>query len=123
MCVDPTVGTDRSALLRRRPDRCNRIVVEDRGEPLLAVRNRPSLASGIVLDLVAFDLADAEIMAVRVTEIQSADRRARPHGKAFGERHADLAWFEQREQRRLLGVIRLGWITRRGADAAILFRD
>ena len=39
-----------------------RIVVEDRRQPALGLRDAPALAPRIVLDLVALDLADAEIV-------------------------------------------------------------
>ena len=51
-------------------------------------RRRSSLAARIVLDLVALDLGDAEIMRFGVGEIDAAHRGSRPHGVAFGELHA-----------------------------------
>src|SRR5215204_3528532 len=114
-----------SLLLRRyffgdRP----RIVVEDRRQPSLRLLDRPALAPRVVLDLVALDLADTEIGAVGVTEIEPADRGARPHRKAFRQLHPDIVLArEQLEQRRLLGILGLRRIARRGTAAAILFGE
>ena len=101
-----------------------RDIVEHRREPALGLRHRPCPCGGVVLDLVALDLADAEIVALRVAEIEPAHRGARPHREALGELHADRALgVEQAEQGRLLGVIGLRRIARRRADAAILLGD
>src|SRR5215475_3843509 len=62
-----------------------RIVVEDRRQPLLGLLQRLPLTPAIVLDLVALDLADAEVIALGMAEIEAADRSAGPHGKAFGQ--------------------------------------
>src|SRR5713101_6944095 len=109
-------------LLRRGSRRGNRVVVEHRGEPPFRFGHRPALALGVILDLVALDLADAEIVALGVAEIEPAHRRARPHREAFRELDPDppLA-VEQREQGGLLAVIGLRRITRRRTDAAIFF--
>src|SRR5438132_1494270 len=86
------------SLFRRSAGCGQRVVVEDRGEPSLGLGHGPALAAGVVLDLVALDLADAEIAALGMAEIEPADRGCRPHGKAFGESHADLPLaVEQRE--------------------------
>ena len=66
-----------------------RIVIEDRRQPAFAFHDAPALALGVILDLVALDLADAEIAALRMAEIKPAHRRARPHRKALGQLHAD----------------------------------
>src|SRR6266478_9846082 len=57
-------------LLRRRSRRCQRIVVEHRREPAFRLSDGPALALGIVLDLVALDLAAAEIVALGVAQIE-----------------------------------------------------
>src|SRR5215472_9513392 len=69
--------------------RGGRVVVEDRREPALGFDERPVFAARVVLDLVALDPADAEIMALRVAEIEAGHGSRRPHGEAFGEAHAD----------------------------------
>src|SRR5665213_158754 len=99
----------------------DRVVVEDRRQPALAFRHTPALALGVILDLVALDLTDAEIMTLRVAEIEPGDCRARPHGEALGQLDADALAVEQFEQRALFSVIRLGGIAGRGTDAAIFF--
>src|SRR5581483_2230265 len=62
-----------------------RIVIEDGREPALGLRDAPALAAGVILHLIALDLADAEIVTLRMAEIKAAHRRARPHGEALGE--------------------------------------
>src|SRR5215203_1214957 len=110
--------------LRRGTGRGKRIIVEDRHQPFLRLVGRPAFALGVVLDLIALDLADAEIVAVGMAEIKSADGGTRPHRKTFGELDADLALaFEQIEQRALLGMVRLRRIAWRRPDAAIFLRD
>jgi len=47
------------------------VVVEDRCEPALGFLDRPSLARSIVLDLIAADLADAEIARVGMREVEA----------------------------------------------------
>ena len=49
--------------------RVTRIVIEDRRQPALGFGNAPALAPCVILDLIALDLADAEIMRLRMTEI------------------------------------------------------
>src|SRR6478672_2274380 len=54
-------------LLRRRLARMrDRIIVEHGRKPALGFRDRPALAARIVHHLVTLDLADAEIVALRV---------------------------------------------------------
>src|SRR5262249_41715133 len=111
-------------LLRRRSRRNQRVIVEHRREPLLRLGHAPTLARGVVLDLIALDLADAEIMALGMAEVEPADRSARPHGEALGELEADTPLaIEQRKQARLLTVVGLRGITGRRADAAVFFPD
>src|SRR3984957_14877980 len=114
----------RSSLLGRASRQRQRIVIEDRRQPFFGLLERQAFTSGIIFDLVALDLADAEIIALRVAEIEAADRGAGPHGKAFGQPHADRALaVEQLEQSRFLGVVGLRRIAGRRADAAIFFGD
>src|SRR5262249_35704308 len=114
--AEPVGSSGRRGLLRRCPGQRHRIVVEHRREPLLRLLDAPALAFGVVLDLVALDLADAEIVALRVAEIEPAHRCARPHRKALRELDPDAALaVEQVEQGRLLAVIGLRGIARRRA--------
>src|SRR5436190_19050565 len=106
-------------LLRRLSRQSERIVIEHRRKPPLGLLDAPAFAARVVLDLIALDLADAEVMRVRMAEIESRDRRAGPHREALGELHIDSLTIDQAEQRPLLGVIRLGGVTRRRPDAAI----
>src|SRR5215471_906299 len=111
-------------LFRRCPRRRHGIVVEHGSEPLLRFRHGPTLTPGIILELVALDLADAEIVALGVAEIEPAYRCAGPHREALGELHPDppLA-LEQREQGCLFAVVGLRWIAGRGTDAAVALAD
>src|SRR6516165_815395 len=111
-------------LLRRGLCAGQRIVIKDRREPPLRLGRRLLLAQGVIHDLVAIDLADAKIMTFRMTEIEAAHRGARPHRKAFGQRHANRALAaKQPEQSSLLGVIGLCRIAGGGTDAAIALSD
>src|SRR5579864_4755959 len=60
---------------RRRSLRCilgARIIVEERTEPAFGGGDVPALAPGIVLDLIALDLADAEIAALGMRIVEAA---------------------------------------------------
>src|SRR5262245_27759068 len=110
----------RISSLRRGARGDERVVVEHGREPFLRFGDGPVLARSIILDLVALDLADAEVVAVGMAEIEPADRRPWPHGEALGELDPDAALgVEQREQRRLLAVVGLRRIAGRGTNAAI----
>src|SRR4051812_19402659 len=56
-----------------------RNIIQHRRQPALGLGNAHALAPGVILDLVALDLADAEIKALGVAEIEPRHRRARPH--------------------------------------------
>src|SRR5262249_11227245 len=99
------------------------VVIQDWCQPALGLRDRPAFTPRVILDLIAFDLADAEVAGLGVAEIEPAYRRARPHGEAFGQLDADPLAFEQAEQRSLLGMVWLGRVTRCGPDAAIFLGD
>src|SRR5262249_53948773 len=116
--------TSNVALLRRSARRNQRVVIEHWREPFFGFGHSPSLAGGIVVDLIALDLADAEVMALRMAEIEPENGSARPHSKAFGQLDPDppLA-LEQGKQCRLLAVVRLRGIAHSGRDAAIVFSD
>ena len=57
--------------------RANRIVIEDRRQPFFGLFDGPALTRCVVLDLVALDAADAEVVALGVAEIKAARRGAR----------------------------------------------
>jgi hypothetical protein len=61
-----------------------------------ASSHAPALARRVVFHLIALDLADAEVMRVRVAEVEPAHRRARPHREALGQLHADALGLDQR---------------------------
>src|SRR5262249_52076880 len=110
-------------LRRHDAGRCVYVVIEDRREPLFRFAHAPAFSSGIIFNLITLDLADAEISALRVAEIESTNRRTGPHGEALGQFHANALALQQPEQRALLGVIGLRRIAGRWADAAIRFGD
>src|SRR3972149_11731882 len=89
-------------LFRRLARNTHRIIGEWGREPFLADGEAPAFAPGVILDLIAVDAPDAEIGALRMRKIQSANRRPGPHGEAFGELHADRRFrAEQLEYRPL----------------------
>ena len=49
------------------------IIIQDRREPALDLRDAHAFAPGIILDLIALDLGDAEIMRLGMREIEPAD--------------------------------------------------
>src|SRR5262245_5614025 len=100
-----------------------RLIVEDWRQPSLAFADRPAFPIRIVFDLIAFDFADAEIRALRMAEVEAADRRARPHREALRQLYADTLAVEQLEQSAFLGVVGLRRIAGRRTDAAIFLRD
>ena len=59
------------------------IIIEDRRKPALGLLLAPALARSVVGDLVAADLADPEIAALGMGEIESRDGGGRPHGDSF----------------------------------------
>src|SRR3954468_13735077 len=101
-----------------------RNIIQHRRQPAFGLGHAHALARGVVLDLVALDLADAEIEAFGVREVKSRHRRARPHCKALRQIYAGrVLGVEQRKQRCLLRVIGLSGIAGRRADAGILLED
>src|SRR5689334_21970828 len=90
-------------------------VSKPRTQPPFGLGKVDPLALCIVLDLVLLKVGNREVMAVRMGEIQPANRSPRVHGAAFGERNAGRGGgIEQTEQQRLLGVVRLRGVSRRG---------
>src|SRR5512135_3627732 len=85
--------------LRRGLRQRRRIVVKNGRQPPLALGERLTFAPRVIVDLIAFDLADAEIITLRMTEIEAAHRGAGPHRKAFGQFYSDrVLGIEEREQ-------------------------
>ena len=100
------------------------VVAQVRAHPLLDLLDRHALARGVVLHLVALHAADAEVAAVGMCEIQSADGGRRKHGAALGQRHANgCLGAEKVEQCPFLGVIRASRIPGRGADSPVALLD
>src|SRR4029077_791052 len=93
-------------------------------QPSLGFSERFVLTPRVIFNLIAFDVADTEVITLRVAEIEAAHRSARPHREALGQFHSDRALAaEEREQSAFLGVIRLRRITRRRTNAAIALGD
>src|SRR5262249_19105734 len=109
-------------IISRRDDagRCMRVIVENGCQPPFTFADGPVLPPRVVLDLIAFDLADAEIRALRMAEIEPAHGGAGPHRETFGKLHPDALAVEQLKQRTLLGMVRLCRIAGRRPNAAIL---
>ena len=68
--------------------------------------------AGIILELVAADPRDAEILAVAVAEIEARHRRGRQHREILGQRHPAGIAAEHVEQDRLEAVVGAGRIAR-----------
>src|ERR1700730_5601152 len=86
-----------SELRRHDAGRGVRIVVENRRKPAFAFADTPVFPPRVIFDLIAFDLADAEIRALWVAEIKPAHSSSRPHRIALGQLHADALTIEQTE--------------------------
>src|SRR3954452_22134823 len=61
------------------------VVAEVRRQPALRLGQGPALALGVVLDLVASQPADDEVLRLRVAEVPPGHRGSRPHRPALGE--------------------------------------
>ncbi|MPL88384.1 hypothetical protein SDC9_34404 [bioreactor metagenome] len=102
----------------------HRHVVQHRGKPALGFGERHALAPGVILGLIALDPGDAEVIGIGMGDIEPRDRGAGPHRHAVGQRHSSCrGGIEEAEDRHLLGVVGLGGIAGRGADAAIGLGD
>src|SRR5262245_38973045 len=80
--------------------RSMRLIVEDRRQPTLALVDRPLFPLRIVFDLIAFDFSHTEICALRMAEVEAADRCSGPHCEALRQSYADTLAVEQPEQHR-----------------------
>src|SRR5947209_9475444 len=67
----------------------DRTLVEVGTKPALGLLDGDAAAAGIILELVAADARDAEILAVSMAEVKSGDSRGRKHREILGQR--DLA--------------------------------
>ena len=86
--------------------RLHRLAVEHGGEPSSGFFDRDAFASGIVLELVLADAANAEVSALGVGEVEAADRSRGHHGERFCQRDADaVSCLEQFEDGAPFGVI------------------
>src|SRR6266542_1223538 len=93
------------------------LVVEIGGEPALGRGHVEPLPPRVVLDLVALDLADAEVLRLRVPEVVPAHGGAGEHGVALGQRDPRVGLgAEQVEERALFGMVGAGGIPRRRPD-------
>src|SRR5580658_3880840 len=98
----------------------HRVVVQVLSEPSLDFSYAHSLAFAIVDDLVAVDLAEAEISRFGMGEVESTHARAGPHRKRLGDQHSCIRLhIEQTPKLTLFRVIRARRITRSWPDAAI----
>src|SRR4051812_31832350 len=64
------------------------VVAEVRRQPSLGLRDGPSLARGVVGDLVWSQASDHEVLGLRMAEVDARDRRAGPHRHRLGQLHA-----------------------------------
>src|SRR5437762_10470750 len=97
------------------------LVVEVGGQPAFHGGHVQPLPPGVVLDLVAADLPDAEVLRLGAPEVVPADRRARQHRVALGQRDPGIGFgAEQVEQGPLLSVVRARRIAGRRTNALIL---
>src|SRR5262249_48241608 len=75
----------------------------------------------IIGDLVAVDLAKAEVSRFRMCEVEAADAGTRPHGKRFRESHASVCLdIKQSPDSSLHSVIRASRVSRSRSNATIL---
>src|SRR5215210_140016 len=118
--IAPSTTWTRPSASRSLRVRTLALVIEVGGEPALRGGDVHPLPPGIVLDLVALDLADPEVLGLRMPEVVAADRRRRIHGKALGQRDARVRFgAEQVEQQPLLRVIRTGRVARCRTNALV----
>ena len=94
------------------------------GEPALDRRQVHALATVVVLDLVAADLAEREVARLRVREVEAAHRRRGMHREALGEPDPDaLLAPEQVEEQALLGVVGARGVAGGRSDPAVLLAE
>src|SRR5258706_1050775 len=124
-----SAGTNRGAIYRRRGRRAGlrglvRIIIKIGRKPAFHGAKVHLFAEMIIKDLVAINLADAEMLRLRVREIKSAHGTGGPHRVTFGELDAGvLLHVEQVPKDSFLGVVRARGVAGGGADASVLFVD
>src|SRR5206468_9524779 len=124
-----SAGTSNSANKKRsRRSIITRLVlgddlVEVRPEPPLRLLERHAAPRRIILELVAPDPRDAEILAVAMPEIEAGHSGGRKHREILGQRDFARVPTEHLEQQRLEAVVRAGGVARRGADALVFLAD
>src|SRR6185295_2159686 len=120
----PSTTWTRLSAMRSRTVGTLALVVQVGGEPALHRGDVHTLAPGVFLDLVALDLADAEVLGLRVPEVPAADRGGRQHGEALGQGDARVGLRpEQVEQGALLSMVGASRVARRRPDALVLLVD
>ena len=93
-------------------------------EPPFRLGEGDALAGGVVLELVALDPADAEVVAGRVPEVVAGHRCAGQHRARLGQLDAGARLrVEELEQRPLLGVVGACRVAGGGPDALVALRD
>src|SRR5215469_7050762 len=99
-----------------------RIVVQVWPQPSLDFVNAHPFAIGVVGNLIAIDLPQAEVTRFRMGKVKTTHARCGPHRKGLRDLNSCVgANIQQVPERTLLGVIRAGWITRRRSDTAVFF--
>src|SRR5206468_3351888 len=98
-------------------------LVEVRPKPALRLLQIDSAARCIILELIAADPSDPEILAVAMPEIEARHRRRRQHREILGQLDAAGVLAEHVEQDRLEAVIWAGRVARRRPDPAELLAD
>src|SRR4051812_33920785 len=97
---------------------------EHRSQPFLRFFQAHAFPLCIVFQLVLTNLAQPEIMALRMRNIPSTDRSRGIHGQALRKLYADiLRGTEQGKELQLFGMVRTGRIARGRPYALILFPD
>src|ERR1700722_16570120 len=93
-------------------------------QPTLDFFDGQTLAHRVLFNLITRYHVHREVTCVRMTKIESADRRPRPHGVAFGQPHAcRFLHVEQIPQRLLFGVIWARRIPCCWANATVFLGD
>src|SRR5574340_1269406 len=99
-------------------------VTEIRRQPALGGFKVHAFALGVILNLVAVDLADGEVAGFGMREIKPADRRRWPHGEMLGDLYAGAPFdIQNLPDAGFFGVLGTGGIAGRGADTFVLLLD